>query len=108
MQCHACIQCCAAVLKFRAALCCASPLPLLLRVRPSCSGGSASDPLGLQPATAPALAVLDKLYATQVCGRGGGAGGSVLAVNSAVKVSYSGSASMAPVGARWPGSGTSA
>lgn len=41
-------------------------------------------------------------------GGGGGAGGSVLAVNSAVKVSYSGSASMAPVGARWPGSGTSA
>ena len=35
-------------------------------MRPSCSGGSASDPLGLQPATAPALAVLDKLYATQV------------------------------------------
>ena len=32
---------------------------------PSCCSGGSSDPLGLQSATAPALAVLDKMYATQ-------------------------------------------
>ena len=31
----------------------------------SCCSGGSSDPLGLQSATAPALAVLDKMYATQ-------------------------------------------